>query len=271
MGAFLACSSFSDNDEAGVGAVDGGDAPSAVDGPAIDAPLTTDAPAGDSTMPAPPFCKTYGGTFCEDFDDPGSAGFPSTSLWDGGTVGVVTDPFFSPPKSLRTTFVKPPDGACRYANVYNTSLASPIVGGYRVEYRIFAKTIPGRILHGPALGTRDTNTTDACSVYMETTASGASLIVEPQGIPDPSQYIQLSRKIVPGQWSHVVVDITGSAGGRKASVVIDGVAAVSGVQLIAQCQSLDRLTDIAVGLICVTADVGGDIDVAFDDVRVNTY
>jgi hypothetical protein len=221
-----------------------------------------------SDAPRPPFCLTNKGTFCEDFDDPGSGAFPAMNLWDGGAIGVVSAPHFSPPNALRTTFTTPSDGTCRYATVDNVNLDRPIPNGYSVEYKILAASLPGKLLHGVAVLSNDTSSGVTCSIYMESRAGGATIAVEPQQSPAPTQYISLSRKIIAGQWSHVVVDVTGAAGARRLSVRIDGVSALEDATLIPQCQSTARIVHVGVGLICVTAELAGDEDVAFDDIRV---
>jgi len=269
VGIIAACSSFDETEDAPPApASDAGSEGSPGDSSDGDAGAGADAGADA----AQPFCKTDSGTFCEDFDDPGSAAFPDSNLWDGGTLAFVADPHFSPPKALRATFANPTDSTCRYAVLKNAGLDAPIPNGYRIEYRIFAKTIPGRLLHGATVGTRDTNTANRCSIFMETLAGpGATLIVEPQTDQLPAQDIQLSRKILPGQWSHVEIDVKGPAGARRASVVIDGATAVSDTMLTTSCQAMDRLYEVTTGLICVNADALGDLDVAFDDIRVIAY
>jgi hypothetical protein len=148
------------------------------------------------------------------------------------------------------------------------NLDHPIPNGYSVEYKILAASLPGKLLHGVAVLSNDTSSGVTCSIYMESRAGGATIAVEPQQSPAPTQYISLSRKIIAGQWSHVVVDVTGAAGARRHSERIDGVSALEDATLIPQCQSTARIVHVGVGLICVTAELAGDVDVAFDDIRV---
>lgn len=222
--------------------------------------------AGTNADASIPFCRTDGGTLCEDFDDPGSAALPTTAT-DGGGVTEILDPHFSSPRSLRATAEPPQENTCRIAVRHSDVLSVPIPDGFRIEYRIRAVSIPGALHH---VSTEMSNTNDAsdkCSIYMRTVPTGASLVVEPAAPSPPRQLITLSRKIVAGEWSHVVVEIRGGPGGRRASVTIDGTPAATDVMLEV-CQSLDRLSKVVVGLVCVTPELGGNADVAFDDVRV---
>lgn len=258
-GAAWACSTFDDADAPGSVEAGAPDAPSAEVGAVADA--NADAPA------PPPFCKTDGGTFCEDFDDPGSGALPYTDVREGGTVTEVEDPHVSPPRALRTTFVRPDDGTCRYAVRGTPALQLAATGGFSVEYKIRPLAVPGRLLAGADI-TYEAADGKQCSFYFEARPTGAFLVVEPLEDPTPAQFIPLTRRLLAGEWSTVSWDVHGASGERRATVTVNGENAVLDATLEPPCQGGIRIVDIHIGLDCVTVDLGGDVDVAFDDLRV---
>jgi hypothetical protein len=227
-----------------------------------------DAP--DEDAPSPPFCKTEGGVFCEDFVDPASAVLPNVAVGDGGTITVVGDPHSSAPNALRVTFPGSTDTTCRLATRTSGDLSLVVNGGFALEYKIRPATIPGRLLHGAHVETADLDGGTPCSFYFETLPNASSLVVEPYVSSTGRQLIPLSRKLVAGAWSHVVIDIGGPIGARNATVTIDGIVAASNAPFLADCASLTRIKRIGVGLFCVNSETTGDADVAFDDIRVIT-
>lgn len=229
-----------------------------------DAPSTT--PPDATADAAAPFCATDAGALCEDFDDVASAALPKTALQDGGAVEEIDATHVSPPRSLRARFPLPPDADCRVAARYNDGLDVSMPDGFRLEYKVRPEAVPGSIAHGAGVELKNTSSSGTCSIYVRTLPNVSMLAIGKSG--GATQELMLSRKIVPGKWNHVVVEMKGPAGGRKASVTLDGVSALSDADVLGDCQSFDRVLGVSVGILCVSNTAMGDVDIAFDDVRL---
>jgi len=258
--AAYACSDFEATDTAP--ASDGGDAGDAEDA-GSDA---TPAADGSSDAPMAPFCEIDGGTICEDFDDPQSSRFPLPYTTDGGTITIVDDPHYSPPKALRATYSPIDAGGCNYAIIESATLGAPAPNGFHAEYKVRLAKLSGianigaRIYMAAADGGRN------CDYYVWVTPTGASLHVgNNQGDSDDHA---LGERPIVGQWSHLTIDVHGAAGAQKVEVTVDDKVALVDTAVRPECAFDTALRTVEVGLHCVDETVAGDLDIAVDDVRV---
>ena len=53
---------------------------------------------------------------------------------------------------------------------------------------------------------------------------------------------------------------------RTVSVLIGGVVRLDKMPVDTTCQTADRITEALIGLFCIRNDIGGNVDIAFDDV-----
>lgn len=219
-----------------------------------------------------PFCKTDGGTFCADFDDPGAAPFGGgANISDGGAAFEDDSGPISPPNAMRFTLTRPlasdyPDGGCAYV-VLQSGAFDLATSGLGAEFRIKVTKPPasGSIALGPSLRFLD-DAGSRCDVFFGIIANGGVQVAFDTG--GSTDYALLGRKPVPGQWAHVEIDIHASGTSRAISVRIDGASAGPEVPFPSACQARTRFHGVDLGLFCVGESVGGDLDVSYDDIRV---
>jgi hypothetical protein len=234
------------------------------DGDALDGTI-------DQATDLPPvaFCAIDAGSFCEAFDDANRVTFDVSQIDDGGAIDVVQDPRVSPPNALRMRLARPaPSGGmtCSYVTRARRGLGLDAPNGFLAEYKVrFGAPVAGRVILGIAL--RMTSSAGkTCDYFMEvSTASAALDEFESSGA---IAVHPLKMKPPNGVWTAITVDLHGTGSNRKLSVTIDGKEALSDSPSNAACQGVNVVSDIDLGLICVENEVGGDVDVAFDDIRV---
>lgn len=226
----------------------------------------TDASADSArTEAGPPFCATLKGTFCEDFDDPKGGSFSGVDVPEGGTQTVVSDPHFSPPNAVRMTLRRPPAGACQYLAFYSTNLVTPAAGGFSVEFKVRPAALPAAAHVGAGVSTKSLGG-NGCTFFFRVSDLNTELVVTKEDA-GASSY-KLDRKVLTGDWSHVELDVTGIPGSRVMTAKVDGKLGIAGVPAPAECQNDTILNAVDLGNRCIFDSVGGDLDIAFDDVRV---
>jgi hypothetical protein len=262
MGAIGACSSFDEGD----GATPPLPVEAGIDGPATDAPPT------DSGTAPPPFCRTDGGTFCADFDDPGAAPFAGPrNISDGGVAIEDDSGSVSPPNAMRFTRPQllasdyPDGGGCAFVSISSADFQVATSGlGAEFKIKLNEPPVSGDVSIGPHVRFVDPATNAHCNVYFNVSPTGVRIGF---GMEGSNGFVTLDRKPVPGQWAHFEVDVHGSGASRAVSVRIDGVDA-GDVALPSDCQSSTVFHGVDLGLFCVSESVGGDLDVSYDDIRV---
>jgi hypothetical protein len=252
---FCACGSF---DEAAPANDAGGDGASGLDASIVD------------STPDAPFCAEDGGTFCDDFDDPRRGTFPEEVIDDGGTLTVVPSPHFSPPSSLHIVVPKTTMPYCTSAARVVRNVRVPAPNGFVVEYKLHLVTIGGPVDLGAAAIMHNVDGTEECNYYMEVTPAALTLAIYEkfQDGGGVDHNTPLGRKVLPGEWTSIVVDVHGIAGGRTLTVKVGDVVAVKDVAVPGGCQNGNFVVQASMGASCVFPSSTGPLDVFIDDVRV---
>jgi hypothetical protein len=232
--------------------------------------VTPEADAGDAGRVAADFCKKGGGFICADFDDPGASPFETQTVGDG-VIDVGPFAFVSPPNGAHLTLATPPDQSCHDVAFRSGKREVSAQNGFVAEYKMKMAAPPAKshAAVGAAVRLEDDSGGGYCEFYLRVTPNGAELLAETSSSSAEDQAIPLSRKPVAGRFSAIVIDVHGEPGGREVSVAIDGEPALLDAPLAPECQNGTRLTNVDLGLHCITSDVGSDLDIVFDDLRVN--
>lgn len=229
------------------------------------APPLPSTDAGDARAPLP-FCATDAGTRCEDFDDPKSGVLPFTTGDPGFEFTLDTEHHVSAPNALRLTIARPPVGEpCRYAFRHGT-IEAPAANGVRLEYKLRPASLGDYANVGASVVLANTDNSQSCNAYIQHYPDGAKLYVTDNA--SASRSLPLTRRAPLGEWTAIVIDMTGPPGGRKLAVTFDGVLAGQDTTVADACQNATRLMRLEVFARCVSDQSGADLDVSVDDVRV---
>jgi hypothetical protein len=164
------------------------------------------------------------------------------------------------------TLPEPTAPGCHQAVRDFTGVRTPAANGFNLEYKFRLATALGRAVDlGTAVAMESESGDEKCSYYLEVAPAGMRFAVQREG--GTEENFMVGRSALVDEWTPIVVDVHGAPGGRKLTVAVGGVVAIDDAAIPSYCQNGTFVTAAAVGVSCGFTGAG-DLDVAFDDVRV---